>query len=100
MIRQPFGAGDLLPFWAMTRFTGNHLHDRREDPDEERNLAGTKREAEMAEKLRVALIELEAPTTSSSASASPSRPVAFGRQRSIWALWRPNGVHGRLAQPG
>jgi hypothetical protein len=37
------------------------LHDRREDPDEERNLAGTKREAEMAEKLRVALIELEAP---------------------------------------
>ncbi len=61
VIRQPFGVGDRVPYWALTRFTGNHLHDRREDPDEERNLAGTKREAEMAEKLRVALIDLEAP---------------------------------------
>ena len=65
VIRQPFGAGDLLPFWAMTRFTGNHLYDRRDDPDEERNLAGTKREAEMAEKLRVALDR----------DRSPGRPV-------------------------
>ena len=35
------------------RFGGNHLFDLDDDPDEEHNLAGTRREAEMAELLRV-----------------------------------------------
>ena len=61
VIRQPFVVGDRLPYWAATRFTGNHLYDRGDDPDEEHNLAGTRREAEMAELLRVALLEMEAP---------------------------------------
>ncbi len=84
VIRQPFGAGDRVPYWAMTRFTGNHLHDRREDPDEERNLAGSKREAEMAEKLPVRAHR----AGSTARSAHPPRPlvacpVAFGHQRPI-----------------
>jgi hypothetical protein len=61
VIRQPFVVGDRLPYWAATRFTGNHLYDRGDDPGEEHNLAGTRREAEMAELLRVALLEMEAP---------------------------------------
>jgi arylsulfatase A-like enzyme len=61
VIRQPFVVGDRLPYWAATRFTGNHLYDRADDPDEEHNLAGSRREAEMAELLRVALLEMEAP---------------------------------------
>ena len=61
VIRQPFVPGDLLPYWAGTRFTGNHLYDLEEDPGEERNLAGSPRESEPAEQLREALREVEAP---------------------------------------
>ena len=61
MIRQPFEAGDLLPFWGMGRFTGNHLFDLRDDPAEERNRAGSARERELAERLREALREVDAP---------------------------------------
>ncbi len=39
VIRQPFRAGDLLPYWAMGRFSGNHLYRLSNDPGEERNLA-------------------------------------------------------------
>jgi hypothetical protein len=61
VIRQPFRAGDLLPFWAMGKFSGNHLYRVREDPAEEANLAGTAEEKRAAEKLRAALVEMEAP---------------------------------------
>jgi arylsulfatase A-like enzyme len=61
VIRQPFRAGDLLPFWAMGKFSGNHLYRVRDDPAEEANLAGTSDEKHAAEKLRAALIEMEAP---------------------------------------
>ncbi len=61
VIRQPFRAGDLLPYWAATEFSGNHLWDHAEDPDERRDLAGTPRERELAEKLREALRAVEAP---------------------------------------
>ncbi len=61
VIRQPYRAGDLLPFWAMGKFAGNHLYRVRDDPAEEANLAGTSEEKRAAEKLRAALIEMEAP---------------------------------------
>jgi hypothetical protein len=53
--------GDLLPFWAMGKFSGNHLYRVRDDPAEEDNLAGSAEEKRAAEKLRAALIEMEAP---------------------------------------
>ncbi|WP_304175307.1 sulfatase [Phenylobacterium aquaticum] len=61
VIHQPFDAGDHLPFWALVKPTGNHLFDRRADPDEQTNLAGTPLEAELAAQLTAALKELEAP---------------------------------------
>ena len=61
VIRQPFGAGDRLPFWAMGEFSGSHLWNLREDPDENRNLAGTPAEKRAEELLRAALAEIEAP---------------------------------------
>ncbi len=35
----PSRAGDLLPFWAWGEFSGDHLYDLRDDPQESRNLA-------------------------------------------------------------
>lgn len=61
VIRQDWQEGDKLPFWAFTRFTGHHLYDLEEDAGEERNLAGSALEADLAERLRVALKELDAP---------------------------------------
>ena len=61
VIRQPFRAGDLLPYWAMGKFSGNHLYRVSDDPNEEENLAGNAEEKRSAEKLRAALIEMEAP---------------------------------------
>ncbi|HEY6421445.1 MAG TPA: sulfatase-like hydrolase/transferase, partial [Candidatus Binataceae bacterium] len=61
VIRQPFKAGDLLPFWAGGKFSGNHLYQLGEDPAEERNLAGTRIEKDAADQLRAALEEIEAP---------------------------------------
>ena len=62
VIRQPFALGDLLPFWAGGKFSGNSLYDLSEDPTEERNLADTAAEKLMAEALRSALTEIEAPS--------------------------------------
>jgi arylsulfatase A-like enzyme len=61
VIRQPFQPGDMLPTWASTRFSGNHLFRPGDDPDEAENLAGRGFEREMADKLRQALLEIEAP---------------------------------------
>ena len=61
VIRQPYQAGDLLPFWAGGKFSGNHLFQLGEDPTEERNLAGTRIEKDAADQLRAALEEIEAP---------------------------------------
>jgi hypothetical protein len=61
VIRQPWGAGDGLPFWAWAHFDGSHLWDRVEDPAESRDLVGAPAEADAAERLRVALVELDAP---------------------------------------
>ena len=59
--RQPFRPGDLLPYWAYGRFNGNHLYDLSEDPTEDENRAGEKREADAADMLREALKQVDAP---------------------------------------
>lgn len=61
VIRQPFAAGDFLPYWAYSRFDGNHLFDLDQDHDEERDLAGGSAEAQVTDQLRAALEEVEAP---------------------------------------
>ena len=61
VLRQPFRAGDALPFWALGPFSGNHLYDLANDPAEERNLAGRPQERRAEEALREALRALEAP---------------------------------------
>lgn len=61
VIRQMWDASDALPFWAARRFSGNHLYDLEADPAESENLAGSSREADMADALRAALQAVEAP---------------------------------------
>jgi arylsulfatase A-like enzyme len=62
VIRQPFGPGDPVPYWALAPGERGHLlFDLDEDPHETRNLAGTGAEGEAEELLRAALAEVEAP---------------------------------------
>jgi hypothetical protein len=63
VIRQPFAAGDILPFWASGgRNVGrHHLYDLDIDPDETENRRGGAQEADMADLLRTALLDVEAP---------------------------------------
>jgi len=61
VIHQPFAAGDAVPFWAWGDFSGNHLYDLRDDPQETRNLAGSAAERDAADALRAALEAVEAP---------------------------------------
>ena len=63
VIRQPFGPGDDLPYWALLggRMRGHELYDVEDDPAEARNLAGGRPEQAAAEHLREALREIEAP---------------------------------------
>jgi hypothetical protein len=61
VIRQMWDASDHVPFWAYARFSGNHLYDLGNDPDENQNLAGAPREAHAVEALRYALQAVEAP---------------------------------------
>ena len=63
VIRQPFAEGDQLPYWAGgARAVGqHHLYDLGVDPDEGENRRGETTEAEMADLLRTALVEVEAP---------------------------------------
>jgi len=61
VLRQIWEAGDAVPFWAATRFRGNHLYDLAADPDETENLAGGPDEAAAAGRLAAALKALQAP---------------------------------------
>jgi arylsulfatase A-like enzyme len=63
VIHQTWGAGEAVPYWALFRLTGNHVFDLEADPGEDENLAGSPLEARLAEQLRAALVELEAPAT-------------------------------------
>jgi len=61
VLRQIWEAGDAIPFWAASRFRGNHLYDLAADPGEETNLAGGADEAAAASRLAAALRAVEAP---------------------------------------
>jgi len=64
VIRQPFQAGDLLPFWAVEPKLGDdHLYQLSGDPDELENRVGDDADLEtrMQDLLRHALISLHAP---------------------------------------
>ncbi|HEY4376054.1 MAG TPA: sulfatase-like hydrolase/transferase, partial [Acidimicrobiales bacterium] len=62
VIRQPLVEGDLLPFWAATHFTGHHLWNVDDDPQEQHDLAdGGAIEEQSADLLRAALESVEAP---------------------------------------
>ncbi|MEX0684130.1 MAG: sulfatase [Dehalococcoidia bacterium] len=61
VIRQPFRQGDLLPFWAMGSFSGNHLYNLHDDPAEDENRAGEASEGDAADLLFQALREVDAP---------------------------------------
>ena len=61
VIRQPYAAGDMLPYWALGEFSGNRLFNLKNDPQEVQNLAGSPTERELADRLRQALQEIEAP---------------------------------------
>ena len=61
VIRQTWDESDPVPFWAATRFSGNHLYDLAKDPNEENNLAGGGLEQDLAAMLRDALKAVEAP---------------------------------------
>jgi arylsulfatase A-like enzyme len=62
VIRQPYAAGDQVPFWGATSGARDHLlFDLDEDPAEDHDLAGTRAEAGAEELLRVALASVDAP---------------------------------------
>ena len=62
VIRQPFEAGDMLPFWAAdARESDHYLFDLEEDPGERRNLVGTAAEKDAVDLLRAALEQVESP---------------------------------------
>ena len=63
VIRQPFEAGDVVPFWANgSRNVGrHHLYDLTVDPAELENRHGEASESEMVDLLRTALVDVEAP---------------------------------------
>jgi len=61
VIRQPFGPGDLLPFWAYGMPVDDHHLYNADDADELDNMAGSAAERDAIELLRSALTELEVP---------------------------------------
>jgi arylsulfatase A-like enzyme len=63
VIRQPFQAGDALPFWVSggANVGKHHLYDLEVDPDETENRVGERSERRMVDLLRAALTDLEAP---------------------------------------
>jgi hypothetical protein len=63
VIHQRWEAGDPVPYWARTRSGGNQVFDLKNDPTEDENLKGGALEAELADQLRAALFEMEAPRT-------------------------------------
>jgi len=63
VIRQPFAPGDRLPFWGADPAIGDHQCYRYvDDPAEEDNRIGGADEKDLEELLRVALVEVEAPS--------------------------------------
>ena len=55
VIRQPFARATCCRSGRTGPFSGNHLYDLRNDPDEDENRAGESRERDAADQLREAL---------------------------------------------
>ena len=64
VIRQPFGPGDAVPFWALTNVASSRdlLFDVVGDPDELHDLTSTVVESRLLDVLHTALTDVEAPT--------------------------------------
>ena len=65
VIRQPFGADDVVPYWARSGRVNagrHHLYDLGVDPDERENRRGEAGEGEMIDLLHAALDEVAAPS--------------------------------------
>lgn len=62
VIRQPFRAGDMLPFWAYSKQYETLLFDRSEDPDETVNRIDDPMARDAEELLRTALTDVGAPS--------------------------------------
>lgn len=62
VLRQPFAAGDPVPFWCMGQpLNDHHCFDLHNDPQELDNRLGSADETDMIELLRCALLDHEAP---------------------------------------
>ena len=61
VIKQVWDISNQVPFWAWAKFSGNHVFDTVNDPAEDDNRAGTADETRMADMLRAALTEVDAP---------------------------------------
>jgi hypothetical protein len=61
VIKQVWDISNQVPFWAWAKFSGNHVYDTLSDPLEDNNLAGGTDERRMADMLRAALAEVDAP---------------------------------------
>jgi arylsulfatase A-like enzyme len=61
VIRQPYEANDLLPYWGLGGFSGNCVFNLKNDPQEEQNLVGDPIEQQLADRLRQALKATGAP---------------------------------------
>jgi len=70
VIRQPFQQGDLLPFWEYSKKYESLFYDRIEDPEESRNDVASAVASGAVEMLREAMVAVQAPAITSSASAS------------------------------
>jgi len=62
VIRQPYSAGDALPYWAYAQFEGTLAFDLGDDPAEDRNRADDGLGRDLADMLHAALVDVEAPT--------------------------------------
>lgn len=63
VIHQIFEKDDAKPFWARARFSGDHLYNLSNDPEEQTNLVGSAGNPKWAEKLKAALSEIGAPAS-------------------------------------
>lgn len=61
VIHQVFEADDPKPFWAWTKFSGDHLYDTRSDPSEDNNLLASGQSTEWNNRLARVLDQLEVP---------------------------------------
>jgi arylsulfatase A-like enzyme len=61
VLRQPFDAGDRLPYWAAGWGTEHHLWNVEDDPGELEDRAGSREEKGFVDLLRAALDDVEAP---------------------------------------